>query len=161
MKSEEEKGLLHIEEKRYGLRESSQPLFSERTVCALRHKGQCVAKLVAKSITIVAVFIAVMMPSAVGQNKSDPATQQLPSHIQSTEGRLSSAQGVIRIRSGLYYLAPTNSKNGWLSLDKQSYAKQFAGQSVVVRGYFNYDSNSINVLTLQAVTSANGRGKKK
>jgi hypothetical protein len=108
--------------------------------------------------TTLSLFFAVVTLSAGGNSKPDLATQQMPSHMQSTEGRLDSAQGVIRAKSGLYYLAPTKATSGWFSLDKQSYAKKFAGQTVKVYGFFNYDSKSITVVSFKVMASSGTKG---
>ena len=89
------------------------------------------------------------------------ATQQLPADMQSTEGKLGSSQGTVTIKKGFYYFAPTGSTSkGWFRLDKQQYVKQFVGKTVKVNGYFNYDSKSISVVSLQVVKSEHQGHKK-
>jgi hypothetical protein len=137
----------------------------EAKVSGRRENRNGAATFIANSTALLVSLLAAITLYGCGLNSnSELATEQLPDHMQSTEGRVSSAQGLITTRNGFYYLSPvgsTTNSAGWLRLDKQQYVKQFAGHTVKVCGFFNYDSNSIRVLSIQAVDSGESKSANK
>ena len=106
---------------------------------------------------ILASLIATVVLYGCAINRSaERATEQLAPDMQSTEGRLDSTKGLVMLQNGLYYLSPTgltSNSSRWLKLDKQQYVKQFAGQTVSVSGYSDYDKKSISVVSIQTAAS--------
>jgi hypothetical protein len=129
-----------------------------------RDKSMDKIKALSVASTVMVSLAATVMLCACGNgtvgSTASSATQQLPSHMQSTEGRLDCAQGVVKTMEGFYYFCPIDS-SAWLTLDNQHYAKLFAGQTVKMRGFFNYDSKSISIVSIQPVVAIDTKSANK
>lgn len=101
-------------------------------------------------VTCVCLLLPVLGACGSPFSSRYAADENLPPHLQATEGRLFTRQGEIKEQRGRYYLSSLGGQP-LFGIDRQSYAAQFVNKPVNVTGFFNYDQGSVNVTKITPI----------